>query len=87
TYCLMFQTEHGPSLIDGVSLFKRSGGDEVNVVEKGKITAGRKSSQDETRGDGNGNCRILAGNRPGKRNVLSRQLVSRIQKQFLFSAR
>jgi glucose/arabinose dehydrogenase len=22
---LMFQTEHGPSLIDGVSLFKRSG--------------------------------------------------------------
>ena len=33
---LMFQTEHGPSLIDGVSLFKRSGGDEVNVVEKGK---------------------------------------------------
>jgi glucose/arabinose dehydrogenase len=33
---LMFQTEHGPSLIDGVSLFKRSGGDEVNIVEKGK---------------------------------------------------
>ena len=33
---LMFQTEHGPSLIDGVSLFKRRGGDEVNVVEAGK---------------------------------------------------
>lgn len=34
---LMFQTEHGPSLIDGVSWFKkRSGGDEVNVVERGK---------------------------------------------------
>lgn len=33
---LMFQTEHGPSLIDGVSLFKRSGGDEINIVEKGK---------------------------------------------------
>jgi glucose/arabinose dehydrogenase len=33
---LMFQTEHGPSLIDGVSLFKRRGGDEVNVVERGK---------------------------------------------------
>ncbi len=32
----MFQTEHGPSLIDGVSLFKRSGGDEVNLVEPGK---------------------------------------------------
>jgi glucose/arabinose dehydrogenase len=32
----MFQTEHGPSLIDGVSLFKRSGGDEVNIVERGK---------------------------------------------------
>jgi glucose/arabinose dehydrogenase len=32
---LMFQTEHGPSLIDGVSLFKRSGGDEVNIVERG----------------------------------------------------
>ena len=33
---LMFQTEHGPSIIDGVSLFKRTGGDEVNIVEKGK---------------------------------------------------
>jgi len=33
---LMFQTEHGPSLIDGVSLFKRTGGDEVNIVEGGK---------------------------------------------------
>jgi aldose sugar dehydrogenase len=33
---LMFQTEHGPSLIDGVSLFKRSGGDEINIVERGK---------------------------------------------------
>jgi glucose/arabinose dehydrogenase len=33
---LMFQTEHGPSWIDGVSLFKRSGGDEVNIVERGK---------------------------------------------------
>ena len=34
---LMFQTEHGPSLIDGVSLFKkRTGGDEVNIVERGK---------------------------------------------------
>jgi glucose/arabinose dehydrogenase len=34
---LMFQTEHGPSLIDGVSWFKkRSGGDEVNIVERGK---------------------------------------------------
>jgi glucose/arabinose dehydrogenase len=33
---LMFQTEHGPSWIDGVSLFKRSGGDEINIVERGK---------------------------------------------------
>lgn len=34
---LMFQTEHGPSFIDGVSLFKkRTGGDEINIVEKGK---------------------------------------------------
>ena len=33
---LMFQTEHGPSMIDGVSLFKRTGGDEVNIVERGK---------------------------------------------------
>jgi glucose/arabinose dehydrogenase len=33
---LMFQTEHGPSIIDGVSLFKRTGGDEVNIVERGK---------------------------------------------------
>ena len=33
----MFQTEHGPSFIDGVSLFrKRTGGDEVNIVERGK---------------------------------------------------
>ncbi len=34
---LMFQTEHGPSWIDGVSWFKkRSGGDEVNIIERGK---------------------------------------------------
>ena len=34
---IMFQTEHGPSLIDGVSLFrKRTGGDEFNLVERGK---------------------------------------------------
>lgn len=34
---LMFQTEHGPSLIDGVSWFKkRTGGDEINIVERGK---------------------------------------------------
>lgn len=34
---IMFQTEHGPSLIDGVSLFKkRTGGDEFNIVERGK---------------------------------------------------
>jgi aldose sugar dehydrogenase len=34
---LMFQTEHGPTIIDGVSLFgKRTGGDEVNIVERGK---------------------------------------------------
>lgn len=34
---LMFQTEHGPSFIDGVSWFKkRTGGDEVNLVERGK---------------------------------------------------
>ena len=33
---LMFQTEHGPTWIDGVSLFKRTGGDEVNIVERGK---------------------------------------------------
>ena len=33
---LMFQTEHGPSGIDGATLFKRTGGDEVNIVEKGK---------------------------------------------------
>jgi aldose sugar dehydrogenase len=34
---LIWQTEHGPSLIDGVSWFKkRTGGDEVNIVERGK---------------------------------------------------
>lgn len=36
---LMFQTEHGPSGLDGVSWFKaakRFGGDEVNIVERGK---------------------------------------------------
>ena len=35
----MFQTEHGPSGIDGTSWFKvskRFGGDEVNIVERGK---------------------------------------------------
>jgi glucose/arabinose dehydrogenase len=43
---LMFQTEHGPSLIDGVSLFKRSGGDEVNIVERGKNYGWAKISHD-----------------------------------------
>ena len=43
---LMFQTEHGPSIIDGVSLFKRTGGDEVNVVERGKNYGWAKISHD-----------------------------------------
>jgi glucose/arabinose dehydrogenase len=46
---LMFQTEHGPSLIDGVSLFKRSGGDEINVVERGKNYGWAKISHDMKR--------------------------------------
>jgi len=48
---LMFQTEHGPSIIDGVSLFKRTGGDEVNVVEKGKNYGWAKISH-KTRREG-----------------------------------
>ncbi|MDQ3321599.1 MAG: PQQ-dependent sugar dehydrogenase [Acidobacteriota bacterium] len=48
---LMFQTEHGPSIIDGVSLFKRTGGDEVNVVERGKNYGWAKISHN-TRRDG-----------------------------------
>jgi len=48
---LMFQTEHGPSLIDGVSLFKRSGGDEVNIVERGKNYGWAKISH-QTKRDG-----------------------------------
>lgn len=43
---LMFQTEHGPSIIDGVSLFKRTGGDEVNIVERGKNYGWAKISHD-----------------------------------------
>ena len=47
---LMFQTEHGPSLFDGVSLFKkRTGGDEVNIVEKGKNYGWAKISHEMTR--------------------------------------
>ena len=46
---LMFQTEHGPSIIDGVSLFKRTGGDEVNVVERGKNYGWAKISHNMTR--------------------------------------
>jgi aldose sugar dehydrogenase len=46
---LMFQTEHGPSIIDGVSLFKRTGGDEVNVVERGKNYGWAKISHDMRR--------------------------------------
>ncbi len=46
---LMFQTEHGPSLIDGVSLFKRSGGDEVNIVERGKNYGWAKISHQSKR--------------------------------------
>ena len=46
---LMFQTEHGPSIIDGVSLFKRTGGDEVNIVEKGKNYGWDKISHNMTK--------------------------------------
>ena len=47
---LMFQTEHGPSLIDGVSLFsKRWGGDEVNIVERGKNYGWAEISHDKRR--------------------------------------
>lgn len=47
---LMFQTEHGPSLIDGVSLFgKRTGGDEVNIVERGKNYGWDKISHNKKR--------------------------------------
>ena len=46
---LMFQTEHGPSWIDGVSLFKRSGGDEVNIVECGKNYGWDKISHNMTK--------------------------------------
>ncbi len=48
---LMFQTEHGPSWIDGVSLFKRSGGDEVNIVERGKNYGWDKISHSMTKKD------------------------------------
>ena len=48
---LMFQTEHGPSIIDGVSLFKRTGGDEVNIVEKGKNYGWDKISHSMTKKD------------------------------------
>jgi len=46
---LMFQTEHGPSIIDGVSLFKRTGGYEVNIVEKGKNYGWAKISHNSKR--------------------------------------
>ena len=46
---LMFQTEHGPSIIDGVSLLKRTGGDEVNIVEKGKNYGWDKISHNMTK--------------------------------------
>ncbi|HXG85562.1 MAG TPA: PQQ-dependent sugar dehydrogenase [Pyrinomonadaceae bacterium] len=46
---LMFQTEHGPSVIDGVSLFKRTGGDEVNIVERGKNYGWAKISHNTKR--------------------------------------
>ncbi len=41
---LMFQTEHGPSGFDG-----RGGGDEVNVVERGKNYGWAEISHDETK--------------------------------------
>ncbi len=46
---LMFQTEHGPTIIDGVDLFHRTGGDEVNIVEKGKNYGWAKISHTMTR--------------------------------------
>lgn len=41
---LMFQTEHGPSGFDG-----RGGGDEVNIVERGKNYGWAEISHDETK--------------------------------------
>ena len=47
---LMWQTEHGPSLIDGVSWFKkRTGGDEINIVERGKNYGWAKISHKMTK--------------------------------------
>ncbi len=46
----MFQTEHGPSFIDGVSWFKkRTGGDEINLVKRGKNYGWAKISHKMTK--------------------------------------
>ena len=46
----MWQTEHGPSFIDGVSWFKkRTGGDEINIVEAGKNYGWAKISHKMTK--------------------------------------
>ena len=77
---LMFQTEHGPSGFDGPG-----GGDEVNIVEKGKNYGWPVIHHNETRAGMEApllNTRQRA--RPRVRSFLSRQRVSSVSRKLLF---
>ena len=72
---LMFQTEHGPSGFDGPE-----GGDEVNIVEKGKNYGWPIIHHTQTRaGTGVAAARVHARVCAGERSVLSRVSVSEVQ--------
>ena len=88
---LMFQTEHGPSGIDGVSLLnvsKRFGGDEVNIVERGKNYGWDKDQPYvEKRRNGNAARRIFSGSRAGEVRHFIAAMLFRCIKEICFSAR
>ena len=77
---LMFQTEHGPSGFDGPG-----GGDEVNIVERGKNYGWPLIHHRETRaGLESPLIGVHAGRCAGERDVLSRVSFSAVSRQFLF---
>jgi hypothetical protein len=65
-----------------------AGGDEVNIVEKRKkLRLGENQPRNETRRNGNADCRVFSGSRSGKRNVLSRRaLFPEFKNNFFFGA-